>query len=498
MITTNAIAWAQFQLRGGLRSAAMLTGTYTVGIIALIYLTTRLDPRGSGRLGGWSTALMTIQTAILLLFAGSRIGTAIRGDIAARMLESHRLMPLPATGAVLGYIVGGASQALCLAAATFLMGLAVCAAAGLAVDRWILGSAILLVFAAFAWALIALLAFTTTRGKGGMGWVIGLIAINFSSQGLIAMLIPGLTVLISPILGASIYTMRAGAAELTPAYAVSLAGQVVIGAMSFLAAARKYRENDAPGFTPSMALVVLGAWVGLSVYGNLGWNEIKPGFFRVFGGSGTMETKVQIVASLLVAMLMGLLPLAASARAYRHWTIRRELDDPAIGRRPLHPALTAVLVAGLCHLIALAAHSANEQGDSFVLRRLGASDSTAALIVTAAALTAFAFTTGYFLRILHRRRGGGSPVLTAVLVLLLWTIPLLLDVGRHIAADRWSEPVLQRMSTFSPIGTFVHAWGDGTADPAVGVVGQLALAVAMVALFHSTNRRAAVTVPPRP
>ena len=496
-MTNNAIAWALFQLRGGWRSALVTTAIYAGLILTLLALATRLDPRTLGRLGGWVTFLMFIQTLALVLFAGSRINAGVRTDLVSRMIESHRLMPVSPGAAIFGYLLGAAAPALCWVGANVLIGFGVCAAGGLSLDRWLLGNAVLLVFAAFVWTFVVLMAFTgsgAARSKGGVGWVAAVMMISFTSQGMITALLPALTVLASPLIGGSIYTTKAatGATGLSLAYAVSLAGQLAIGSMCFVAAGRKYRSDSAAGFTPGMAMVVLAAWVGLSVFGLCYWDDVQPAIFGMMRNANDELRIVQLVASLLMAMLVAILPLAASSRAYRDWRAQRELNDPSIGLRPLHPALAALLAAALCMCITYGAvEGPNRQSDTFVLHRLGLSDEAAALTVTAGVIVAFTFGCGYLLRLLHRGRVKRIALLTGVFVVLLWAVPMLVDVARHAATDDWNDAVLQTAAGFSPIGALVHAWGETRADPFPGVLGQLALAIAIAVLFHATSRRGA-------
>ena len=87
-------------------------------------------------------------------------------------------------------------------------------------------------------------------------------------------LLPGLTLLITPILGTSIYDRSAGLTMMADAFALSVAGQVVVGALCFAAAARKYRRSDVIGFTPLLGLLLLAAWAGASWAGMTWWEAM--------------------------------------------------------------------------------------------------------------------------------------------------------------------------------------------------------------------------------
>src|SRR4051812_37859543 len=135
-MTNNAIAWAQFQLRGGLRNTLIFCCVYAAAIIGFYAFAHSADPRNMGWPSGWINLLLGIQSFGLLVFGTSRVGTAIRGDVVSKMIESHRLMSTPAPHAIAGYMIGGGSQALFAFFTTFCIGAVISATAGLATDRW--------------------------------------------------------------------------------------------------------------------------------------------------------------------------------------------------------------------------------------------------------------------------------------------------------------------------------------------------------------------------
>src|SRR4051794_7106594 len=108
----NAIAYAHFRLRGGFKASAILTVLAMLALGILIIITVRLANDGGRTLFGWATGCLAISAAALLLFGSIRISNSIRQDIQSRMIESHRLMPLPPAHAVAGYISGGAAPAM--------------------------------------------------------------------------------------------------------------------------------------------------------------------------------------------------------------------------------------------------------------------------------------------------------------------------------------------------------------------------------------------------
>jgi hypothetical protein len=267
----NAIAWVQVRLRGGPRNLLMTTGAYAavigLGMIGSVQL---LPDRPSQVMSGWALGIMVLQAGVLLLFAPSRVAGAIRSDLTTGIIESHRLMPLLPAQAVVGYILGASSQAVCLAVANLALGCVAAVGAGVSAVHWLGANALLMAFAAFLWVVLALAAFNP-RNVGGL--LIFLPVAMFMGQGGALGLAPGLAILVTPLLGASVFDMSATLGGVSEGYAMSVAAQVVVGTLCFVAAARKYRRSDVIGFTPTLGLLLLAAWVGMSWVGTLWWDE---------------------------------------------------------------------------------------------------------------------------------------------------------------------------------------------------------------------------------
>ena len=76
-------------------------------------------------------------------------------------------------------------------------------------------------------------------------------------------LVPGLKVLVSPMIGSTIFDLKTGL-TIDWAFVFAVAAQLLIGLLYVLAAARRYRGDDEIGFTPIMGLLLLGAWIAVS------------------------------------------------------------------------------------------------------------------------------------------------------------------------------------------------------------------------------------------
>jgi hypothetical protein len=497
MLTNNAIAYAHFQLRGGWKNALITAGIYSFVIIAGMTMATKLDPRGIGWIRGWVGGILGIQSLVLLLFATSRISVAIRSDINNKLIESHRLMPLPAWEAIVGYLMGGSSQALALGAASYVIGAVAAATVGISQDQWFAANFILLTFSIFFWTVAAAGAFTMTRGRGGIGWVVGLGFTVFSSQGLIALLLPGLTLLASPIVGRTIWSLKASTGGGLPvAYAFSLPAQIAIGSLCFFAAARKYRQPESPAFTPLMGMALLTAWVIASVAAMQFWDEVCPdiGMFRMGSRDEPGIRMTQVILSTLSAMLLAMLPIANSSRAALERQRRRLLGEERRERFPVSPSMATLLGAILCVSVPMLVGIANEKLPLLsMINKTQPGRHLWACALTGGMILAQLLTMGFILRIIHR--GGGRRGVWIILgyMLLFWLGPLGIDLMRAINLGTNDAPVIAHISTFSPVGVLIDAWGQGQVDPTIGVIAQLVVALLFGTIYSITRPRAPIT-----
>src|SRR5262245_59433627 len=92
----NALAWAHFRVRGGWKRSGFFSVAAIAVLGVLIITSVRLSPDDGGRtLFGWTSGLLALQAGALVIYASGRVGAAIRQDVQTKMIESHRLMPLP-------------------------------------------------------------------------------------------------------------------------------------------------------------------------------------------------------------------------------------------------------------------------------------------------------------------------------------------------------------------------------------------------------------------
>src|SRR3954462_7453982 len=96
------------------------------------------------------------------------------------------------------------------------------------------------------------------------------------SQGGALTLWPGMTVLLSPIIGNSIFDLRTSGIVLPASYAIAFAGQAYFGTIWFIAAARKYRRAESIGIDTVLGLCLVAGWVGVTCVGLREWEDFRP------------------------------------------------------------------------------------------------------------------------------------------------------------------------------------------------------------------------------
>src|SRR5688572_19867483 len=275
----NAMGWAHLQLRGGWQNLFITTGAYTVLVAVLMLATVQLNPRISGSIyTGWTNAIIILQTGVLLFFGCITTTAAVRTDHSSRMIESHRIMPTSLPMAILGYIIGAPAQAIGMAIANFLIGSIAPSGAQSSFSRWAIANLILFTFAIFVCVLVVFFGY---MAQTAFRWIVTAVIVGFSiSQGNVLMLLPGTTVLATPLIGNSIFSMRTTTASLSWEYMVCGAAQLAVGAICFTAAARKYRRADTPAFGSDLGLLFLATWVIISMIGIHYWQHLEPIWLR--------------------------------------------------------------------------------------------------------------------------------------------------------------------------------------------------------------------------
>jgi hypothetical protein len=465
MSITNPMGWAHFRLRGGWKNIATTSGAYVAIILALIILSVRANPLAAKDiLYFWTNALLGLQVGALILFACASVNKAIRKDFTTHMIESHRLMPTPASQAIVGYVTGPVLQAVVIAAANFCLGVMTSVASGLSLNDWVLANFILAIFAVCAWLAIALLAMLS---GSAMGLMIGTLSVCFMSSATALSVLPGLAILTGPLIGHTVFGIIERGGTWSWAYQVSALAQLVAAGFCFLGAVRKYRREDVLAFGPGMGLLLLVGWVTLSTIGIRHGLEFQS---KVFGGFG-VGAGVQTIASTLASMLVAIIAVSSAAWLWGQHRRHRALADPVPMPLPTSPE---IVIAGAAMVITL-----------LPLRILaGAHCDMRAVFGTFVVSAAFLLSVRYLLGVLFRREGKPAGLII-LWILLTWLGPLLVDLLRFTAFSLDEPRIMSWVSTISPIGCMIRLW-DGTHEPVAGGLAiQLGAAMMLGMLFYS-------------
>jgi hypothetical protein len=470
----NAIGWAQFALRGGWRKTIPLLIGYITVIAVAIMLSIQFNPKYKGDVCyGWTTALLAIQSAMLVLYGCSRLTAGIRQDTASRLMESHRLMPTPPAHAVTGYIVGGISQAVLLGIVTFLIGTFTSAGASINFERWAMANLIVFIFAIFLWC-IAIFAGFLPKGAGGIIWFI--VSIPIFGQGGAMGVLPGLTVLISPLIGPSIFELRA-TTSVPWTYAAALTAQGFFGGICFIGACRKYQRADAPGLGVILGLALVLGWAGVSWAGIRQWDEFRPGWLRMH-----LDVNVQISASILAGLLIAIAPISAAAMETIRWRRHVALHDPAPLSRPVPWPIVILLATLLIVAFSYAPHTRPLRQNEAALR-------TAIVIVLS--LSAIYLLCRWCYRAISTAR-----LAIGLWIFLAWILPIVIDGLRYAFSTNQDAEPLSWISGCGPIGALILIWNDEMKKANAGIVMQVCIALVPPALDWMTRPRRSLPLPP--
>lgn len=435
----NALAWAHFRLRGGWKRSLTFTIGASIVLAGIIYSGVHFDKRASTTiLAGWSTALLSLNAFIMVIYAAGRISAAVRTDIQTKTIESHRLMPTAPMEAIAGYISGAALQPLVLCAAAFLMGVWTTAAAGMDVMQWVIAHVVLLGFSILVWSMAAYVAFTARLGPALL--FLPILMGPAAMSGGAASALPGVMVIVSPILGQSIFDLRSaapGMATLPAPYALALAAQFYFAAIFFVAAARRYRVVDGVGIDSILGLLLVAGWVGSTAIGFASWADFRPRAFRAYDA----EPAVKVISSLAVGLAIALAPVAAAAWSSRRWSLYKRQTHAAPMRRPFSPPFVIALAAIMVVLIPWFGMAGTTLDKLYTL---------IILLIT--------FTSVYFLcawAYLSYERAG--------IAILIWTVltfgvPIAVDLVRYGLAESGEITQIAGISTLSPIGALIVIW----------------------------------------
>jgi hypothetical protein len=443
----NALAWAHFRLRGGWKKAGSVTVGAIVLISAVVGTSAYFYPHDQRPMFQWAESLFALQAIVLLMLVPGRIGAAIRQDTQSKMMESHRLMPMPPMHVIAGYIAGVATPVLIFSAGIFALNAFIAAAAGIDLPRYVFAHAILLAFAAFVWVVTTWTAFGPKLMPALM---FAPLVFSYMSGGTMLSALPGVTVILSPVIGQSIFDLRGQGVTLPATYAIALAAQLLIGGLFFVAAARKYRSPESIGIDTTLGLLLLAAWVGVTFAALREWEDFRPRGWLPFDS----PRNVRLITSLCFSIIVALGPVAANAWERVRWQRHERLHDPAPLRRPI--VLPAVLAAATLLILAIpTALVAEVRYSGDVYARTG-------LVIL---ITLLGF---YCLFEWVYSAGVKAGTLAFIWLVLTWAVPVAGSLVRYGMSTTEVEPITG-WATCSPAGALVVLWTRAPVPTTAGI-----------------------------
>jgi hypothetical protein len=512
----NAISWAQFRLRGGIKNLLLTSFGYAAAVIFFILLFYELADLPNEKMSvleASSIMDLAFQGILLLILGGSMIAGSLRRDIANQLIESHRLMPLSPVQAIVGYLAGCTVQILALWGINVAVGAVLFMERGLPVQPWLISNLLLLAFCVSLWTVMALSTFVS---RAIVAMLIGLVVSIAFSGGFIFAVAPGLLTFCSPMHGHTIFDFGVPI-ELTTGTVVALAAQGIIGVLCIRGAARKYADASALSLTLGPALAALGVWAALSWFGIFDFHKLRPAMLEY----QSIQWRVLVVGAIATSMLVALLPVAAVASADTLRAQHRIDGDKFLspsGRlwlcfpvallfvmMPLTSSYNSLVVtASPFRTMPQTIYTTTQTSNGRVYTRvqtfppmvklspppvaIPVITASTRLDIIAATCTIFLLQAYLLMRLLGpaTRRAG---ILILVITIFLWFVPIMADVIYYGVKNE--NPRLDFISLYSPIGTLTQALERPAPGLWLGLAGQAALCAVVAALFFARISRGA-------
>jgi hypothetical protein len=182
-----------------------------------------------------------------------------------------------------------------------------------------------------------------------------------------------------------------------------------------------------------------------------------------------------VISTLLSAMLLATVPLAAAAAADRHWRLHHDVEDLVLPPRPLPPAGVALLAAFLVSAVALLGRQYLDAHKPFVLSTI--------------VITCFCLAMAYVLRIAYQI-GKRIIVIAGAWLVLAGAGPLLLDLIRYARIEDQNAKLMGVISSASPIGATFLIWDRRPhVDVTPGLVFQAITVLIVMAIWYIPHWR---------
>ena len=476
LVLNNSIGWSCLQMSGGWKRIAWICALIAVAVPLLIFGSLQLSgSQSASTLGGWYLMLGILQGGLLGIGVPSRVHAAIKRDRVGKLYESHRLMPVPAGHAVAGYIVGSNLLLVACIGTLFLVGLVVSVPAQQDWRGWIA------IHGAAAWlsaTLCCFVAFSTAWLPKFNPALLGII-LGPTLGAVSATFLPPLRVLLAPYVTGFADLQRG---TVTPDLLISIAAQILLSAIFFVGACRRYRRDDVPALGFLWGFALLALWIAMTLIGILA-TEPLGGFRR-----GSEPVAVSYIVAVSLSLLLAIGPIASSASAMLRWRERRATDPHFIDPRPTGlPVATLLVGLVLLSLLLAAPKTAGELTNSVY----GVNAKPIHLWLSGAAIVIFILTIASLAQAAARMRYPALYLILAWLV-LTWILPPMFDGIITLIRGNFDTYPHALSATSTPFA-FGLIWADRIKQAQIGLGVQAAaillLAIAWTIIKRSNSRR---------
>jgi hypothetical protein len=261
-------------------------------------------------------------------------------------------------------------------------------------------------------------------------------------------ILPGVSLLASPFLGETIFTLSGGLFNARPAYAIALPAQAAFAAIFFVGACRRYRGSYLTTLSVPLGLALVTVWGLLTAVAIWVWPRVAEAM-----PMQGMEVRAgaQVVAGVTVAAMLMIVPIQALVAWDAVYPAKRPVRLLVLGAAVMTGMISAAATPDWwlwsVTLVVLAGHAAVMYQGLRMLRGM-----TAMTVV----------------------------VMMVLLIFALWLLPILMELARWNYLSN-NEPEAPReftvLSTLSPLGLLITAWkerlpGEVVVGPWAGLVWQ--------------------------
>ncbi|HEY1683506.1 MAG TPA: hypothetical protein VGG19_01970 [Tepidisphaeraceae bacterium] len=442
----NSVAYAQFRLHGGVRGILVAAGAYFAALalgVGIVYSSTETRYR-IDTFSELADGLIALQVLMYLFVGMQSMSTAVEGDKSSNMIESHRMTPISAGNAVLGYLGGGPCQAYAFFMVNCLLGVLLYVLEPrirMTLSEAVLINCVLFVFGMFLFSLIICWGLA---GRKVARYVIGIIILAWISGGQVFTYVPGMSFLVSPVLWVERWMQPPDWV-----FAMAMGAQVAVGAILLIAGARKYRYPNLPAFTATLGLIFIAIMTMVSGLAIHVWQNMSR---YSYGWGTSVDMLSQFSCSILMLAWLGMVPVLAAIRQ----------PQPR-----MNPVLVGILSACIsCGLMAVVPDQHWQ-----------------ILLIIAAIVLVFELTMVYLLRFFESWTPK-APMLSFALLAIYSGGPFILDAFRYSenGGQRWTT-----LATISPMGALLLVW-DKHYSVTAGLVVQVVVLAGVIALYYLARR----------